>query len=281
LSKIVKSSQIKFMEDRYLLPILNLGAELPSSSEDEERVDDPVENEEENGEEIEIKDIEEPADEEQPEIHPTPEEIRENAKKKAAEIKRKAEEEAEKILEKASKEAEVLQTQVKKEAERKGRTRGEKEAYQEGIKAWEDLLKKSDKQFEELFQDLKDWKEELPAQVIDLSIGIARRILSAELESNPEIIIPRIQDAVAELSSVGEVIIKVSRDDFPLLEGAREQLKQENGGLGNIRLSISEEINPGDFLLETEYGCVDGRISTQLDLISQELKERWKDNDQA
>ena len=266
MSKIIKSSQIKLTPEKFLLP-------LPSNVDQYLHEDsaDPLED-------VPIKYVEEPADQEEPLVRPTAEELRQQAKKEVEDITRKARQEAEKIKEEARKEAQAIGKKIEKEAREKGRQQGLEEGRAEGVKAWENLLGEMEREFVELSQRTEKWKEDFPGQVIDLSLEIASRILSQKLEEKPEIIVARVQETLQELAHVGNVLIKVSTQDYPLLEEAREHLAGSNGGLHQVNLMSSNELEPGDFLVETEFGGVDGRVETQLELLQEELKKGWRKN---
>ncbi len=266
MSKIIKSSQIKLTPEKFLLP-------LPSNVDEylNEDIADPLGD-------VPIKYVEEPADQEEPLVRPTAEELRQQAKKEVGEMARKAQQDAKKIKKEARKEAQALGEKLEKEAREKGWQQGLEEGRAEGIKAWKNLLGEMEREFAEISERTEKWKEEFPGQVIDLSLKVAARILSLELEEKPEIIIPRVQETLQELAHVGRVLIKVSPQDFPLIEEAREHLAGSNGGLNQIDLMASNELQSGDFLVETEFGGVDGRIETQLELLQQELKKGWRKN---
>lgn len=231
-----------------------------------------------NEQDIPIKYIEEPADEEQPEIRPTAEEIREEAKKEARDILEKAQKQAEEIRQKAEKESEVIYQEARKEAREKGYEEGLAGGKEEVLATWKDILQKAQGRFSELEQKADNWEKDFPAQVIDLSVEVARRIIGEELDREPEIIVSRVREALKEMAQVGEVLIKVCPRDYPLVEAAREKLAEENGGLKKISLMSTEELEKGDFLVETQFGGVDGRVKTQLELLSGELKKRWSKN---
>lgn len=265
MSKIIKSRQVRLDKTKYLLPH---AAQFIATEEEEFIKED----------DIPIKYIEEPADEEQPVIRPTPEEIRAEAKEEAKKVVEQAKKEATEIREKAQKEAEALLQQVQKEAQTKGYEEGFEQGKEEGIEAWKGIFQKFDFKVSELAKKAEKWEGEFPEQVIDLSIEVARRIIGEELEKHPEKIVPRVQEILKELAQVGEVIIKVSRRDYPLLEAAEEKLTSENGGLKRINIIATDELGNGDFLVETQFGGIDGRVKTQLEMLSEELKKRWRKN---
>jgi len=265
LSKIIKSRRVLLDRTKYLLPP---ASQFIATAEDKFIKED----------DIPIKYIEEPADEEQPEIRPTPEEIRAEAKEEAEKIVEQGKKEAAEIRKKAQKEVEALLREVQEEARTKGYEDGLMKGRKEGVEAWEGIFKKFDFKVSELAEKAEKWEEEFPGQVIDLSIEVARRIIGEELEKHPETIIPRVQEILKELAQVGEVLIKVSPRDYPLLEAAEEQLTSENGGLKRINIIATDELENGDFLVETQFGGIDGRVRTQLEMLSEELKKRWRKN---
>jgi flagellar biosynthesis/type III secretory pathway protein FliH len=68
------------------------------------------------------------------------------------------------------------------------------------------------------------------------------------------------------------VTVRISPGDEPALRGAEARL----GGLlerGVLAVRVDPALGPGDVVVETEAGRVDGRIDTQLALFARALEE--------
>lgn len=224
--------------------------------------------------------------EEDPGLKEAREKLLEQARLEAETIVQKAQEEAGILKEQVINELEETRTQAKKEAKLM-KEKGEKAGFAEGlekgraqgreevIEAWKEYMIKAEKKLAHLIQELHTWQDQLPDQVISLSESIARRVITAELEVAPEKIKSRIAQALQELTNIREVLIKVSPQSLPYLEDARETLEKQSG-LSYLRVAAEEDLGKGDFLLETDYGGINGLVDTQLDLIHKELVERWE-----
>lgn len=198
---------------------------------------------------------------------------------KADYISKKAKKEAEEILENARQKALEIREEEKKLGWEEGFQKGKKGGEKEGIKAWQELLAKVEEELEKLLLDLQKWRQGLPDELMTLSTDIARQIVGAELKVAPDQVVNRVSRALQEIASTQEVLLKVSPADMPLIEKARENLLKFNGGINNLKIVGEKSLEPGDFLVETDFGGVKGRVENQLQLIYQELQERLKQDE--
>jgi flagellar biosynthesis/type III secretory pathway protein FliH len=109
-------------------------------------------------------------------------------------------------------------------------------------------------------------------EVAAIALEIARAVLGRELSTRPDAVVDLAARALAEARERREVTLRVHPDD------ARE-VRAAEGRLGAILarapLAVREDagLAPGDAVVETDGGCIDARIETQLGELRRAVEE--------
>ncbi len=196
------------------------------------------------------------------------EELLVEAKKEREKILREAQQEKMRILEEARKEAQVL----KERGFESGFLQGKEEARREA----HEILQKKIVLWERVLQEIKRVREkslfELEELILELSLAIAERIIRREAKREP-FLAELIEEALQKLNHRERVILRVHPLDVALLKDIKEELCSRLDGLEYLEIREDTRCARGDFLIETEFGSIDGRVSTQLQWIKKELLE--------
>ncbi len=133
-----------------------------------------------------------------------------------------------------------------------------KEAERKRIAQWETEWQKS----------LDKLRGEIQRQVIDMAIGIAEVILQHEL---PDAAMLRgmIEETLAPVSDLQGMRIRLSPRD---IEAARQgQLSPARGAA--IEWIADPNLKPGDMIIESRNGVIDGRLHERLGALTEALKD--------
>ncbi|HEC25767.1 MAG TPA: hypothetical protein ENI54_07145 [bacterium] len=166
----------------------------------------------------------------------------------------------EKILE--EKERGILENAEKRGYSR-GFNEGKKEAArltEEGIKG---ILKAADsieKFKNELYRDVKQ-------DVIDLSLNIAKAIIKSEVETNRDLILRIIADAIDKAEDTVNFTIYLNSADYGTLNKDPDAIKNFTAKESNIEFLPDRNISQGDVIIKTDFGEIDARIETQIEQI--------------
>lgn len=105
--------------------------------------------------------------------------------------------------------------------------------------------------------------------VIDTAFTIAERIVKRELEKESTIS-EIIRTSIKKIIGANEVVIKLNPIDYEETMKDAQKIMIEHS-YSKIKFESDESIEIGGCLIETEIGNVDSRISTQLEVIKQNL----------
>ncbi len=159
-----------------------------------------------------------------------------------------------------------------------GRDEGQESAY---IEKTEELASRL-QHIDQVVSSLGILKNELvkqnEASLMELVYKIAAKISMSEIERNPEIILPVLQQAAADSQNEESVVIRLSRSDYDFVETAKARLGQEFDFIRHAKLEAGDEINRGGCIIITNFGQIDATIEKRLEkvwtLVSEKLPKR-------
>ena len=149
----------------------------------------------------------------------------------------------------------------------KGLSDGAENECQNKIKAIESLLQEAKVKSENAIKNLE-------IKVIELSITMAERIIRRSIEVNPELILDIVKDSISNLIGSEKVILKVSPEDFRIIQDKYAKWVALAGGAKEFRIEIDKHLLQGDCLIETESGIIDSVVKERLDVFFEELLKK-------
>ena len=253
MSNIIKSSNIVgtyLLPDQEIVPKKIEKAKCTKLSEKFEEKEELVEREAEK-EELEIIDA---------------------ARSEAEEIINQARQKVSEMLEKAEQEAAANLEQYKKEGyqvgHREGYEQGQLEGHQAGLSKTTDTLATLENVVIETTNQLGNRVEQLSADLIELALKIAERMVNSHLPVEPTLINNIVKEMVQEINNINQVDIYIHPD---LLEYIDEQDFKDNLARQKVHIYGDGKLEFGDCIVETELGGRDGTLSNKLRLLEREL----------
>jgi flagellar assembly protein FliH len=190
---------------------------------------------------------------------------------------------------------ELIQNATKQaeEIRRKAQADGHSEGYRNGLKQAEtEIAQRSQQLADELVEQRlstvlpavsqlldeivtarsqcqAEWEREL----VDLSTGIAEKLIRRTFEATPEAMIGVVQEAVQ--LAVGKTSLELRlnpRDLEALGDRVRVAVRESARGI-EVKLLGDDKVSPGGCIVMTEHGEIDAQIETLLTRISDELLE--------
>jgi flagellar assembly protein FliH len=198
----------------------------------------------------------------------------------ARRARQEAETEKVRIVEEARQEAEQLLRDARNEVDRI-----RKEAYDEGYKAGrEDGFQSGKPEVERLIEQLhhiidktlekrNEIIEESETQLINLVLLIARKVVKVISENQKNVVINNVIQALRKLKSRGEVLIKVNLDDVELTTEHVKDFMRMVDNVQSVTVVEDSTVDRGGCIIETDFGEIDARISSQLQEIEEKINE--------
>jgi flagellar assembly protein FliH len=104
-------------------------------------------------------------------------------------------------------------------------------------------------------------------EIVELALAIAGKLVHKEIAGDPDYLPRLVSDALERLSESKTVTVRVSARH----PGQAESVAALNELAEGIQVQIDEQLAPGDCVVETEEGLLDGRLSVRLKSIRQAL----------
>lgn len=198
----------------------------------------------------------------------------------AAKIRIEAERDREKLLEAARREAADLKrateeelAQITEEARQKGYKEGYEAGWKEGKVEVDRLVGRIHTIIEKLIQKRMEIIEGAETQLINLVLLMVKKVVKVISENQKNVVISNVIQALRKLKTRGDVVIRVNLEDVQL---TTEHTKEFIRMIENLRsVSIVEDttVDRGGCVIETDFGEIDARISSQLHEIEEKILE--------
>jgi flagellar biosynthesis/type III secretory pathway protein FliH len=133
---------------------------------------------------------------------------------------------------------------------------GEKAGCDMGMRRVDAIAKRLEKHIEEvtLFKGvLEERYEEL---AVELALKFAETIVLQECAEKRDVLAAMIRKAMEMCEEKGEIVIRVRAEDARYIEGIRSD---------RIKVIADDTLKDPGFMIETQVGDIDGRISSQIE----------------
>jgi flagellar biosynthesis/type III secretory pathway protein FliH len=133
----------------------------------------------------------------------------------------------------------------------------------------EEVLHLQEKTFANLVTRNADLVEQLRLALPELTIEAVRRVL-ANSDIDRELIIRLVEELLTEISERRQPIeVSLSARDLQLIEGNDARFREK---FPQIDFRLDAELQPGDCIVRSRHGAIDGRLSTKLKTLERVLR---------
>lgn len=207
-------------------------------------------------------------------------EILKKKNNEAMELKQKAEEEAGEIIEKAKSEAKTIENEIL-EKESKILTDARRRGYEDG---WEEGIGKGQEEVKRLIDRIQvilnatiekrnDVFVETEQQIIGLVLLIAKKVIKVISDNQKNVVINNVVQALRKLKTRGDVAIRVNLADLELTSQHKKDFIEMLESVKSIKVLEDSTVDRGGCIIETDFGMLDARISSQLNEIEERILE--------
>jgi len=198
----------------------------------------------------------------------------------AQKIRREADEAAQKAIAEAERRVSELEAQAgarlevaEREAAKKGAAAGREEGFREGRAEVERLVNRLHLILDRAMEKRSEILEQAEVQVVELVLLVAKKVVKVISENQKSVVIQNISQALRKLKTKADVVVRVNIAD---LELATEHIKDFVALAENARkMTIVEDttVDKGGCVIETDFGEIDARISSQLSELEDRILE--------
>lgn len=198
----------------------------------------------------------------------------------AAVIKADAQEEAQRIIDQANQqaqeileEAQAKRDKLQRDAYDTGFEQGHKEGYEKGQGEVERLVDRMHRILEAVMQRREEILSDTESQIVELVILMARKVIKILSDNQKNVILANTLAALKKVKTRGNVILRVNLEDVKLAtENVAEFIKHVENVKG-ITVLEDSSVEKGGCIVETDFGAIDARISSQLGELENKILE--------
>ena len=198
----------------------------------------------------------------------------------AQKIRQDAEDQAQAIIAEAKQKAAELEADIKqrvttteREAYERGHEEGHAQGYEEGRAEVQRLVESLHSIITKAIEKRNEIIEEAETQIINLVLLIVKKVIKVISENQKNVVINNVVQALRKLKSRGDVVIRVNLADLELTSEHVKDFMKMVENVKSVTVLEDSSVDRGGCIIETDFGQIDARISSQL----HEIEERILD----
>ncbi|MBO4533732.1 MAG: flagellar assembly protein FliH [Treponema sp.] len=198
----------------------------------------------------------------------------------AAVIKADAENEAQNIIARAKAEAsqivsdaEAERDRLRNEAETTGYDKGHQEGYDKGVAEVDRLIDRMHTILEQVMKRREEILADTESQIVELVILMARKVIKILSENQKNVVMANTMAALKKVKTRGEVTLRVNLEDVKLTTANAQEFINHVENIQGITVLEDSTVERGGCIVETDFGAIDARISSQLQELENKILE--------
>lgn len=195
--------------------------------------------------------------------------IKTQAESEASQIKTDAQNEADRIIIDANEE----RSKIVSEAHKEGYDVGYEEGYAAGNKEAERLVERLHNVLDAVMKRREEILSETEYQIVELVVLMARKVVKIISENQRNVIMNNVLQALKKVKGRGDVTIRVNLADAKLTTEHVQDFIDRVEAVKGITVLEDTTIEKGGCIVETDFGAIDARISSQLTELEQKIME--------
>ena len=195
--------------------------------------------------------------------------IKTTAETDAAEILRKAQEEAATIIA----DAEAQKQKIRDEAYATGFSEGQEKGFAEGNMEAQRLIDRLHVMLDRIMDKREEILEGTEQQIVELVLLMTRKVVKIISENQRNVVMSNVLQALRKVKGRGDVTVRVNLADVKLTTEHTKEFMAAVENIQNITIAEDSSIDRGGCIVETDFGAIDARISSQLAELEQKILE--------
>ena len=195
-------------------------------------------------------------------------------------IKAQAENEAQKIIADAKEQANQIQAkseiekdEIKRNSYEEGLKEGKKDGYDSGKEEVSRLIDRSHKILEAVMNRREQILNETEEQIIQLVLLMTRKVVKVMSENQKSVVMANVLSALKKVKARGDVTIRVNLEDVKLTTEHIKDFTEQVESVKGITVVEDNSVEKGGCIVETDFGAIDTRISSQLSELENKILE--------
>ncbi|MBO5136884.1 MAG: flagellar assembly protein FliH [Spirochaetaceae bacterium] len=195
--------------------------------------------------------------------------IKSDADKKAEEILKSAQDQAASIVA----DAEAQREKIKNDAYNAGFEEGRENGFKEGNQEAERLIDRLHVILDRVMDKRQEILDSTEQQIVELVLLMTRKIVKIISENQRNVVMSNVLQALRKVKGRGDVTVRVNLADLKLTTEHTKEFMNSVENIKNLTIMEDSSIDRGGCIVETDFGSIDARISSQLAELEQKVLE--------
>lgn len=195
--------------------------------------------------------------------------IKADAEKQAEQIIQDAKNQAASILQ----DAQTQKEKIESEAYQKGFDNGMADGFEKGDSEVNRLIDRMHKILEAVMQRREEILQDTESQIVELVILMARKVIKILSENQKNVIMANTLAALKKVKTRGKVTLRVNLEDLKLTSSHTQEFIDHVENIEGINILEDSSVEKGGVIVETDFGAIDARISSQLTELENKILE--------
>lgn len=191
------------------------------------------------------------------------------AELKAREIVSEAEIKSKEMLIEVEQKVSDIETQARDRGYDAGRNKG----YDEGKEEVTRLVNSLNKIISATIERRNEIIRNVEKQLVMIVVLIARKVVKTISEHQKGVVMHNIREALLKVRGRTDVVIRVNIEDLELTTEHKDEFMKMVEDIRNVTILEDSTVDRGGCIIETDFGNIDARISSQFQEIEDRIKE--------
>ena len=195
--------------------------------------------------------------------------IKSDAEQAASKIIEDAKLEAERIIQ----EANVEKENIKATAHQDGYKEGHEQGFVEGQNEVNRLVERVHKIVESVMVRREEILCETEQQIVELVLLMTRKVVKIISENQKTVVLSNVLAALKKIRTRGNITLRVNTEDLKLTTAHVDEFIKRIENVNGISVIEDSSVDKGGCIVETDFGAIDARISSQLAELESKIME--------
>jgi|GEM_PF-649748 len=176
---------------------------------------------------------------------------------------------AQEIIDKAIQEAQNKAQQILEQAYNQGYSQGYNEAKNKLEQEYQQKIQELQDQIKNILNLKESLVKEMEKDIVELAIKVAEKVINKKIEEEPELVSNYLIELLPKIEQAKNITIWINPNEIEYVRLSKEKFKNLVEDVENINIAPDSRIEKGGCIIETNFGKIDARISTKLEVLKE------------
>lgn len=173
------------------------------------------------------------------------------------------------IINKAISEAQKKAQEILEQAYNQGYSQGYNEIKNKLEQEYQQKIQELQKEIQNILNLKENLVKEIEKDIVELAIKVAEKVINKKIEEEPELVSNYLLELLPKIEQAKNITIWINPNEIEYVKLSKEKFKNLVENVDNINIAPDSRIEKGGCIIETNFGKIDARISTKLEVLKE------------